>query len=335
LQKTQARKMAAAVAAGGLAAAAGKAGLDRRSRRARDRERRYRLRKGEPVGEGLRRIARGQIDAAAERLRGDTAEELDVAVHEARKGFKRLRAAVRLARDGLGADAARRENAAYRDTARRLAAARDAQVMVDTLDDLCERYAGDIEGRPFAELRAALAAENDQARRRLEEDESGRREALGELERARARVAGWSLDGGGTEVLEPGLRRVYRRGRRGFRAARADPTTENLHEWRKRAKDLWHAAQIVQPAAPGRAKRLAGEAHRLSDLLGLDHDLAVLRTEALRRRRLWAADPARRELLCALIDRRRDELRREALELGAGLYRRKPRAFTARLLGNA
>src|SRR5207244_130714 len=98
------------------------------------------------------------------------------------------------------------------------------------------------------------------------------------LHQARARVDEWSLAGqGGPERLGPGLEQVYRRGRKALRAARRDPSVENLHELRKRAKDLWHAGQLLQECQPKRAKQLARRAHALSDLLGEDHDLAVLR----------------------------------------------------------
>ena len=57
--------------------------------------------------------------------------------------------------------------------------------------------------------------------------------------------------------------------------------------------------------------------HELSDLLGDDHDLAVLRGELEARRKL--ADDAVRTL-AAVVDRRRGELQRAALPLGARLF---------------
>jgi hypothetical protein len=83
-------------------------------------QRRFRLREGERVPGGVRRIARGQLDASIERLAGDTDEDPGTAVHETRKSLKRLRATVRLARDELGDEAYRRENVALRDAGRRL-----------------------------------------------------------------------------------------------------------------------------------------------------------------------------------------------------------------------
>jgi hypothetical protein len=54
------------------------------------------------------------------------------------------------------------------------------------------------------------------------------------------------------------LRRIYRRGRKAMQHAQADPTNENLHEWRKRVKDLWHAEQILRPARSWLADTVQG-----------------------------------------------------------------------------
>jgi CHAD domain-containing protein len=62
-------------------------------------------------------------------------------------------------------------------------------------------------------------------------------------------------------ALAPGFRRIYRRRRRACRTARQEPSTENLHELRKRAKYLWYAAQIARAAAPMKMKRIARRAH--------------------------------------------------------------------------
>ncbi|MGB5656133.1 MAG: CHAD domain-containing protein, partial [Acidimicrobiia bacterium] len=64
------------------------------------------------------------------------AADLDRAVHTARKGTKRLRAFLRLARRSIGTDTYRTENAALRDTARLIAPARDALVLIETAQEI-------------------------------------------------------------------------------------------------------------------------------------------------------------------------------------------------------
>jgi CHAD domain-containing protein len=285
----------------------------------------YRLRNRERAADGVRRIARAQLDLAAEQLDAGTAPrgDLDGAVHETRKAFKRLRALVRVTRDALGDEAYRRENTIFRDAGRRLSATRDAAVMVATLDDLRERHRRELDEAAFAGLRDALSAEAAAASRALTNDRTAVEEVKGALDAARRRLGGWPLpEDDGAAMLEPGFERVYRRGRRALKAARRDPSTERLHELRKRAKDLWHAAQVLRPVAPKRMKKLAARAHELSDLAGDDHDLAVLRAAARERQETLA--PGELALLDGLIARRRRRLRRKAIKRGRRLYARRP-----------
>jgi CHAD domain-containing protein len=105
---------------------------------------------------------------------------------------------------------------------------------------------------------------------------------------------------------------------------------ENLHELRKRVKDLWYAAQILRLASPKPMKRLARDAHQLSNLIGEDHDLALLR-ERSDERRDRVDDERMVGELAALIERRRGELQRELLTAGARLFRKKPHKLARQL----
>jgi CHAD domain-containing protein len=267
----------------------------------------FRLKQGEPVPEGIARMARGRIDHAIDALT-DASEE---GVHDARKDMKKLRALLRLVRGEIGDKVYRRESACFRDAARELSGVRDADVMLATLADLEERYGADT-----GAIRQELEAH------RIRTAGGGRKQAAkvatAMLKEARGRVADWPLERDGFEALEAGLRRTYRRGRRDWRAAESDPSTENLHEWRKRAKDLWYHCLILQESWKPVMRALADEAHELSDRLGDDHDLAVLVE--------WGAEP-----LEPLIATRRRELQEEAFAYGPRLYSDKPKAFVRRI----
>jgi CHAD domain-containing protein len=312
----------ALVASGAIAA--GKLVRDRvKQRKESKRSRRYRLDPGESPLAGIGRIARGQLDLATELLeRGGHDGE---AIHEARKSLKRLRATLRLSRDHLGPDRYRRENVILRDAGRELSGARDARVLLETLDGLAERCPDELPDGARTRLRAALAATAETAGAT---GEASAPAVLGALADARARVATWPLpEDGGPQALAPGLDRIYRRGRRALRTTEKETSAENLHELRKRAKDLWHAAQLLRPTAPKRMKKLARRAHRVSDLLGEDHDLTVLLDRA--RAQPEPLDPAELAALSAVVQRRQRRLRRQALAVAGRLYRRKPRKLVA------
>src|SRR5215207_1432513 len=290
--------------------------------------RKYRLKKGEPVPEGIARIAVGRIDHALDGLRGKTDSTPEEAVHEARKDMKKLRALLRLVRGELGDETYRRENESFRDTAAELAGVRDADVMLSTLGGLEKRYGADLPADIAGGLRQALEVHHG-ATTGEGRDEAAKL-AVERLRQARKRVDHWPLERDGFEPVEEGLRRIYRQGRRGFESARRDPSAEHLHEWRKRVKDLWYHCSILERAWPPVMAALADEAHELSDRLGDDHDLAILLTWA--HEHATALDGMERLLAFEeLVHRRRQELQAEAFIYGARLYADKAGTFMRRV----
>jgi CHAD domain-containing protein len=219
----------------------------------------------------------------------------------------------------LGEELSVHENAAFRDAGRMLSGPRDSQVMVEAFDAVLERYGVGSGEADLAGFRSRLVQTNERIRAELTTGAP----ALAEVERAiraaRGRVDTWPLEQQGFDLLAPGLRRAFRRGRRTRRAALEEPTPERLHEWRKGVKDLWYSVQIVEGTGPQRLKPLAQSTHELSELLGDDHDLVLLEQQD--------ASPALR----SLTERRRGELQVQAFELGEALYRDAPGAFVRRI----
>ena len=119
-----------------------------------------------------------------------------------------------------------------------------------------------------------------------------------------------------------------------------------MHLWRKRVKDLRYIAEMLdrrpQPGSEHakssrgedkRMRKIASRADSLGELLGQDHDLAVLAEWVRvngRRRRTRISRKTRRSLL-RLIARRRRQLRRQALRDGERLYRARPKKFLRRV----
>ena len=287
----------------------------------------YRLGDGERADQGVRRCATEQLDRAIAELTEGVKRDPVEAVHDARKALKKERSLLRLARGGIGPRIRRRENAALRDAGRRLSATRDADVMVQALDDLANRYAGQLPKKTFASIRTHFEAEGLKARRSLM-DSGLTAEVADELRAVRARTDHWKSTASGWKMIGDGLAQSYRRGRQAFKRARARPTDERLHEWRKRAKDHWYQLRLLAPIAPGTMGGQAKDAHRLADLLGDDHDLAVLRTELRKAEPMLAVDV---ESVIALLDHRRAQLQAEAVLLGERMYAEKPKAFARRI----
>lgn len=283
----------------------------------------------DPAGD-LRRCAREQLLDAASGLRdGDT--DRVTATHEARKDLKKGRSLLRLARRCLPADAYSVSNARLRDIGRGLAGARDADVLVETAERLGERHPGRLPATAFAALRAHLATGAQRARAGTDgQGGQGGEPALATLDAVAEEAAAWPFDGCDVEALAAGAGRAYRRGRRAMGRAERRPTTENLHEWRKRVKDLWYHSRLLEEAWPKVLKAQAKEAHRLSDVLGDDHDLAALAAE-LDAGGSAAAVALDEATLRALIADDRSELQARAWRIGRRIYAERPKAYERRL----
>jgi CHAD domain-containing protein len=277
-------------------------------------------------------MALAQLDLAIGLLESSAgAVPQEGAIHEIRKAIKRLRALMRLLRGELGEEVYAREDRALRDAGRALAGARDAEVMLATLDDLIARDPRRLAGRRgVRRLRARLESERERARRSMRDDRQTRTAALDSLRACRARVSAWELaDRGGVRLLEPGVREIYRQGRSRHRRAarRGGRDLRRMHAWRKRVKDLRYASEAID-SRETRGGELARRADELAEALGEDHDLGVL-DAWVREQRRGGRRSVRRDAkaLRRTISRRRRRLQRRALRKGERLYRARPKKF--------
>lgn len=287
----------------------------------------YRFQLDESLADAVPRIACEQMDRAIAEL---TDHDLDTteAIHQVRKRCKKIRGLLRLVRDSFAASY-RQENVWFRDLARRLSGARDSEAMLECLDKLLDAFSKELDADAFAPVRRALAEQRTVVHE--EEDVSELvSETAAELQEARLRALGWRLDTSGFAVIEDGLLRTYRRGRKALRIAYETPTAENFHEWRKRVKYHWYHLRLLRELWPAPMKPLAAEAKRLADLLGDDHDLAVLR-EMLARDGDTLGCAAEIDTVLALGKRRQDQLRTESKPLGRRLFAEKQGNFGRRM----
>ena len=287
----------------------------------------FRIRRDRPVSKEIRRIALEQLDRADRELK-DPALDADAAIHQIRKRCKRLRGLLRLCRGSLGGRY-RRENARYRDAARRVSGLRDAEVLIETYDWVLDRAPDSLDRHRFAFIRRRLTL--DKRRRMSGAEERGEEiEALAAaLAKGREKVDGWARRLSAWSDTLDGFERNFRQGRRAMREAVGQPSTGRFHEWRKRTKYLCHHLKLLEALWPPvlRAHRL--EAGRLADLLGREHDLAVFQDHLER-----TLGEEQREVLAALCGRiavERGALRLEINGLGARVFGEGPKSIRRRL----
>ncbi|MBI2395177.1 MAG: CHAD domain-containing protein [Deltaproteobacteria bacterium] len=293
---------------------------------------------GEHVDIGARRLAREGADrvllaleGAPDGANGAGASDGDAArdeeggderaVHDARRTLKRLRALVRLLRGAIG-DARREANGLLGDAARGLSGARDAAVMLRTFDSLIDdrdHRDGDRD-RDATKVRASLRRARTLASRRA----ADRGAVTAKVRAFRDSVEGWTFTDRGFDALEEGVRRTYGDGRKALVEAHAAGETEVLHALRKRTKDLQYQLALLREAWPAVIGGYHDALTELGELLGTDHDLALL-AETLGRR---GAIPRR---WSARIEERRLAIRTKVFPLAERVWVDSPSAWTRRL----
>lgn len=271
----------------------------------------FELQRKESLRQGLRRIAQEQLQGALEQARQLPRDE---AIHDARKRLKRVRAVLQLVQPAVKKSLRRSEDAALRDVARPLSELRDVKVQLETLEKVTQENAV-----------AAVRQELTDRKRSLDE-RNPLEAATASIQKALRRVSNWTAVPNRWASVGKGLRLTYRRARRAYADAVRKPTVEKRHEWRKQAKYLRYQLEILRPLAPETLDDLVIQAEKLGELLGNDHDLAVLQQTL--RSNSGHCDHAE---LFAAIDRRRNELFQESRQLAERFFQDSPQEFERRI----
>lgn len=230
----------------------------------------YRFKLDEPFGTELRRIAVSQVDRAIMQLEPcETAGDHSATrVHETRKGLKRTRAVLRLARPLLGDEQFKALNTKLRDIGRLLASQRD----LDVLDQVVLSLKADkaLKAATVTRLRRAIAA----ARRTAGDTILAVTAAISELQRSKAQIA--NLDVKSVAIDTSGLAAGLEACRDAFAAAFDGQTDEAFHELRKAMQLHWRHMQLLRNGWPSYFAARIEEARAISALVGDDRDLGLL-----------------------------------------------------------
>jgi len=287
----------------------------------------YALKRKETAEESISRLLKCSVNKALDTADCDPFE----AIHRARKAIKKMRAVLRLVRHDISKKDCASRKARLRKAARYLGPARDAYIKAQTFENLLRKAAAQSGSMRFPEFQSFLKQQCREEMRRFDhEDRWSKMSRLLEKERACAsrlcvKHAGWCAIG-------PGLQKSYRSARQARVAACKDCSAVNLHELRKRVKDLGYDVSLLEPIWPEQMSALSQELDTLSDLLGDHHDLQVLR-QLVARKSVEVDFENEANQLQPIIDEQQRDLSAAACKLGARLLKEKPADFCNRLHG--
>ena len=301
----------------------------------------YRIDPREPTNVELRRVIGEQIGRAVEALRVPGGPDSD-SVHEVRKRLKKARSAVRLGRADLGSAVAKHANAELRRVGADLAQQRDADALVEAVDRLIVANGGqvgptidalDVVRRLVVGRADVVRLEGPLQRATVIGAARTLEQTVAWLELVPPQVSGW-------KALGPGLGREYGRGLRLWKDLPAEPSVEQLHEWRKRVKDLWYHQRLLRRLWTEGQRPVVEAADELASTLGADRDLGLLFAhlipdaasvrEGVAPIEPLSVDIQTGQLVADAASALRAAFQARARELGSRLYADSPAAWASR-----
>ncbi|MGV3757001.1 MAG: CHAD domain-containing protein [Verrucomicrobiota bacterium] len=284
------------------------------------------FRPDEDLAVALQRLADSQRQEAEKwAKRTDRPAE---AVHRIRLVLKFLRALLKLSRRATGTRFYRRENTRLQKAARMLSPWRDATVIGHTIKKVSRKLSAKHRGI----IRAALAGQkNCKHPEHKQELRAVMQNAVASIQATTVLLTRLPLKSGGWPAIEQGLQQSYHQVSRSLKRIKPSDTDESFHERRKITKQLFYHITLLEPAWPTRLARLQRRLKKLQDLLGKDHDLAVVRGLLQGAKTDTAKE---RASLLKNLQRRNRLMRREIRELAGETFskKQKPGSFIKKVI---
>jgi CHAD domain-containing protein len=289
----------------------------------------YLLENNETLSFGLKRIVLELIDKSVFNLaKGNGSFNEDV--HDTRKNFKKIRTVLRLIRTEISEDSYQIENSFYRDAGRILSDLRDSTVLILTFDKLLKNSELEMSNFDFSVFKNFLIEKHKTIRIAKSKKSAVINSLSTDLLLARSRVFDWPLSGDNFKLIKKNLQMIYEQGQKYMYAVFSEAVKENVHEWRKRVKDLWYSMRILSNLWPEIMSPLVTLLGKLSDALGDANDLFLLKEKIISNQSKFKDDQHTRELI-NFIDRRIIDLLRDARSIGRKVYSEDPKFFVGRM----
>jgi len=285
----------------------------------------YRVKLRETPAQALTRIGEEELARARKQLMSARSNgRAGEAIHSARRALKRFRALLALCEPLIGKKKCRSQRRSAASAARLLASTRDFQVMRESVQSLLDRAAISEAAGEF--LISALDRAAPTRRVRGTAPDPVRKALLAVSNLVDSLPS--SRTKGRRKVLVVGMRRTYKRCLTAQSTAWAEKTDDAFHDFRKHVQTHWRHLQLMRRAWSEEMGARIELARSLSQLLGEDHDLAVLATFASA---ISDPTPALQAEVMAACRARQKIIRRLARPLARRLFAESPSDFARRI----
>jgi CHAD domain-containing protein len=227
-------------------------------------------------------------------------------------------------------DAYREERSILGDAGRKLSRFRDARAVIEIVNSLEQKGRNELNAQTLELIRREFLARKEHAEK-TEDIQQVLTDIADSLRAAAKRVKKWPLQTDGFPAIAPGLGQTFRRGRKALERVQDCPRPENYHDWRKRVKDHWYHARLLEDLWTDIMRAYEKSLDHVQSWLGDDHNLVLLREQIVAEPDSFGGDDEISPVL-RLAGNCQKELRDNALSLGRRVYyQEKPRQFIHRM----
>lgn len=251
-----------------------------------------------------------------------------VAIHATRKTIKRIRALLKMIRDGAGYGVYLRENRFYRNISRHLSQSRDLYVLLETLHSVTSKKKEPVSAADELKNRITLALEKEMEA--LSAPGGAFEMIPAALDDAVKRLDATLQLSDDFNSLDKGMRRTYRKGRRLFSVVKADPHMGHTHEFRKSSRTLQFQMELIVPLYPSLLRGYAASIDNLTEKLGRIRDLQRLQLFA-KETGIEASPGAPDENFLKTIQAQSHKAFQGIYRLAPLIYAEKPGRFVGRI----
>lgn len=282
----------------------------------------YRVKLNAGLEKDVRRLLSGQVGRAICHLSGTIDDGGGSAIHATRKSLKRCRSILRLVRPGLSRRDFRSCDLAFRDIGRLLSHDRDREVMTETLTHLAADAETPEDKAALAAALGSLGADKLNGYPHTQAIQNTNA-AIGKLHDAEHAIHALKVKHASIITLAAGFADTYADGRKALKKAYQAKDDEAFHTFRKALQHHWRHCQLLVQIWPEMMEVRISAAREQSQLIGLDHDLSLLKSHFsdLGSSKL---EPDIRQQICALAKAEQIRIRAAAKPLARRLYALPP-----------
>lgn len=289
----------------------------------------YRLLRSESLSLNFFRLLHGLNNYTLSLCRFRSITNTDDSVHEIRKTMKKVRALIKLFRYGIDMEVYQQENFFFRDISRSISDLRISSVNIKTLNNILKsKKFKEREGNHQNFVDKLMVKHHELCEEMILKQKIQRSisSLLKSNEKTINIISEFHCE---FDVLASGLRRMYLRCLANLDRAMSQPSSQNIHNFRKAVKYLWNQMIILRPLWSPAIGQSIRHLNILGERLGVEHDLAEL--EHLIFMNYYEDSGAK--TIVNYIRKERKHIQKIVWPLAIKVFVEKPGAFANRIAG--